>query len=110
MQMAAGGVLQGNVCDGYVVQEPPLHVPGDEYVRRVVVLAQSAGGGEVQVTPWQGSPLQALPVQPNMHVESFEVYWQAPFMHVPAALHVRSVEALTQALAGGVLQVVVVGV
>jgi hypothetical protein len=30
MQVAGGGVLQGNVCDGYVVHEPLLQVPGDE--------------------------------------------------------------------------------
>jgi hypothetical protein len=73
------------------------------------MLAQSAAGGLLQVTPWQGSPLQALPVHPNMQVLSLEVYWQAPLLQVPEGFQVRSVELLTQLLAGGWLHVVVVG-
>jgi hypothetical protein len=30
MHVAGGGESQGNVCDGYVVQAPPMQVPGDE--------------------------------------------------------------------------------
>ncbi len=73
-------------------------------------MAQSAAGGVLQLMPLQGSPLQLLPVQPKLQVTSLEVYWQAPLAQVPAVFQVRSVEALRQALAGGWLQVTVVGV
>jgi hypothetical protein len=69
-QNAAGGVLQVVVVDVYE-HEPPLQVPGEEYVRRAVPLAQSGAGGVVQFTPLHGSPMQALFEQPNWHVTSF---------------------------------------
>jgi hypothetical protein len=40
------------------------------YVRRVVESAQSAPGAVVQLTPWQGSGLQAPLAQPKPQVLS----------------------------------------
>lgn len=82
---------------------PAEQVPLAAYVRRVVVFAHVGPGGVVHVTPWHGSPLHALPVQPNWHVESANVYVHVPPEHEPAALYVRSVVAEMHALAGGEL-------
>jgi hypothetical protein len=84
---------------------PPLQVPGDEYVRRVPMLKQSAGGGVVQVTPLHGSTLQVPLLHPNMHVTSVGAYVQLPPLQVPVAAYVRRVVALAQTADGGELQV-----
>jgi hypothetical protein len=49
---------------------PPLQVPLDAKVRRVVLLTQTAAGGELQVTLAQGSALQLPPLQPKAQVVS----------------------------------------
>ncbi len=85
-QSAAGGVVQVTVVQGSelhvplvqpnmqevsvgaYVQLPPLQVPMTAYVRRVVALAQTAEGGEAQVTPWQGSPRHMPLAQPLAQV------------------------------------------
>ena len=76
------------------------------YVRRVVPLKQSAGGGEVHDTFAHGSPLHVVPLQPKAQVVSFEVYWHAPLAQLPPD-QVRRVELLTQLEAGGWLHVIV---
>jgi hypothetical protein len=39
----------------------------------------------LQVTPAQGSPMQASFSQPLAQVTSVSVYWQVPASHVPLA-------------------------
>jgi hypothetical protein len=48
-------------------------VPLAAKVRRVVLLTQTAAGGELQVTFAQGSALQVPPVQPKEHAVSVGV-------------------------------------
>lgn len=85
---------------------PPEQVPIAEYVRRVVLLKQSAAGGELQLTLAQGSGLHWFDaaLQPNVQGVSVGAYEQAPPLQVPAAEKVRRVVALRQRAAGGVLQ------
>ena len=73
-------------------------------MRRVLVLAQSAPGGELQMTPAQGSGLQVPLAQPNAQVASDEVYEQVPLPQVPEVEYVRRTVALAQMGEGGVLQ------
>ena len=48
----------------------PEQVPGLPYARRCVELRQIAAGGDVQVTPAQGSALHAPLLQPLVQVTS----------------------------------------
>jgi hypothetical protein len=49
---------------------PPEQVPDDENTRSVTVSSHRLGGGELQLTPAHGSPLQTPLVQPNEHAVS----------------------------------------
>lgn len=52
---------------------PAEQLPGAEYVRRCVDDAQSAAGGELQVTVAHGSGLHWLLLQPKGHTVSVGV-------------------------------------
>ncbi len=50
------------------MQLPPLQVPEEPKVRRVVLLRQAAAGGWLQLTPWHGSFVHAPLAQPKGQV------------------------------------------
>jgi hypothetical protein len=54
------------------VHEPALQVPLAAYWRRAVPLAQSGGGGLLQLIPAHGSPMQAPLLQPLAQVVSVD--------------------------------------
>ena len=49
---------------------PPEQVPEEENTRSVMLSSQRLAGGELQLTPEQGSPLQTPPLQPKEHAVS----------------------------------------
>lgn len=102
--VGGGGLSHANVCDEYE-HVPPEQVPIAEYVRRVVLLKQSAEGGELQLMVAQGSGLHWFEpaLQPKGQPVSVDVYEQVPALQVPAEENVRRVVALRHTAAGGVV-------
>ncbi len=73
-----------------------LQVPVEAEVRRVVPSAQVGGGGTLHVSVAHGSPAQAVPEHPNVHV------LVAPAAQTPAPEHVPAAVAMPLVqLAGG---------
>lgn len=102
--VGGGGLSHANVCAEYE-HMPPEQVPIAAYVRRVVLLKQSAAGGELQLTLAHGSGLHWFDaaLQPKGQPVSVGAYEQVPPLQVPAAENVRRVVALRHTAAGGVL-------
>lgn len=90
--------LDGNV------QEPAAQVPGAANVRSLVASTQTEAGAAVQLTPAHGSVTQAPALHPSGHVESCQVYVQAPPEHDPGDRNVRRLTPSRQVAAGGALQ------
>ncbi len=81
---------------------PPEQVPGELYVRRVLESAQSAPGGELQLTLAQGSLLHAAPLHPKGQVMSDDVALQTPPAQATDGYERRVVEF--RQMAGGNVQ------